>query len=53
MKRAGKKAKSRIVSFRIDEDDFALLDAAAPTKKGSCEMQRYGVEMQVGDPNAV
>jgi len=31
----------------------ALLDAAAPTKKGSCEMQRDGVEMQVGDPNAV
>jgi predicted transcriptional regulator len=24
-----KKRKSRIVSFRIDEDDFALLDALA------------------------
>ena len=34
MKRAGKKRKSRIVSFRIDEDDFARLDALA--KQTSC-----------------
>jgi hypothetical protein len=26
---------------------------AVPRKKGSCEMQREGVEMQIGDPNAV
>ena len=29
MNRAGKKRKSRIVSLRIDEDDFARLDALA------------------------
>jgi hypothetical protein len=29
VKRAGKKRKTRIVSFRIDEDDFARLDAFA------------------------
>ncbi|MEM7434509.1 MAG: ribbon-helix-helix protein, CopG family [Myxococcota bacterium] len=34
MNRAGKKRKSRIVSFRIDEDDFARLDALA--KQTSC-----------------
>ena len=34
MKHAGKKRKSRIVSFRIDEDDFAQLDAIA--KQTSC-----------------
>jgi hypothetical protein len=32
--RAGKKRKSRIVSLRIDEDDFALLDALA--RQTSC-----------------
>jgi len=26
---------------------------AVPTKKGSCEMQGDGLEMQIGDPNAV
>ncbi|MGB5372864.1 MAG: ribbon-helix-helix protein, CopG family [Polyangiales bacterium] len=34
MKHAAKKRKSRIVSFRIDEDDFARLDALA--KQTSC-----------------
>ncbi|MGB5812084.1 MAG: ribbon-helix-helix protein, CopG family [Polyangiales bacterium] len=34
MNRAGKKRKARIVSFRIDEDDFALLDALA--RQTSC-----------------
>ena len=34
MKRAGKKQKTRIVSLRIDEDDFARLDALA--KQTSC-----------------
>ena len=34
MKRAGKKRKARIVSFRIDEDDFRLLDALA--RQTSC-----------------
>jgi hypothetical protein len=32
--RAGKKRKARIVSFRIDEDDFTLLDALA--RQTSC-----------------
>jgi hypothetical protein len=34
MKRAGKKRKTRIVSLRIDEDDFARLEALA--KQTSC-----------------
>jgi len=34
VKHAGKKRKSRIVSLRIDEDDFARLDALA--KQTSC-----------------
>ena len=34
MKHAGKKRKSRIVSLRIDEDHFALLDALA--RQTSC-----------------
>jgi predicted transcriptional regulator len=34
LKQAGKKRKSRIVSLRIDEDDFARLDALA--KQTSC-----------------
>ena len=34
MKHAGKKRKSRIVSLRIDEDDFARLEALA--KQTSC-----------------
>jgi len=34
VKRAGKKRKSRIVSLRIDEDDFARLEALA--KQTSC-----------------
>ena len=34
MKHAGKKRKSRIVSFRIDEDDFARLEALA--RQTSC-----------------
>lgn len=34
MNRAGKKRKARIVSFRIDEDDFTRLDALA--KQTSC-----------------
>ena len=34
MKCAGKKRKSRIVSLRIDEDDFTLLDTLA--KQTSC-----------------
>ncbi len=34
MNRAGKKRKARIVSLRIDEDDFARLDALA--KQTSC-----------------
>ena len=34
MKHAGKKRKSRIVSLRIDEDEFALLDALA--RQTSC-----------------
>ena len=34
MNRAGKKRKTRIVSLRIDEDDFARLDALA--KQTSC-----------------
>ena len=34
MNRAGKKRKTRVVSLRIDEDDFARLDALA--KQTSC-----------------
>ena len=34
MKHASRKPKSRIVSFRIDEDDFTLLDALA--RQTSC-----------------
>jgi hypothetical protein len=34
LKQAGKKRKSRIVSLRIDEDDFTRLDALA--KQTSC-----------------
>ena len=34
MKHAGKKRKTRIVSLRIDEDDFTLLDALA--RQTSC-----------------
>jgi len=34
MNRAGKKRKSRIVSFRIDEDGFTLLDTLA--RQTSC-----------------
>ncbi|MGB8331503.1 MAG: hypothetical protein WCE62_15360 [Polyangiales bacterium] len=34
MKRAENKRKSRLVSFRIDEDDFTLLDALA--RQASC-----------------
>ena len=34
MNRLGKKRKARIVSFRIDEDDFARLEALA--KQTSC-----------------
>jgi len=34
VKHAGKKRKARIVSFRIDEDDFTLLDALA--RQTSC-----------------
>jgi len=34
LKQAGKKRKTRIVSLRIDEDDFARLDALA--KQTSC-----------------
>ena len=26
---------------------------AVPAKKGSCEIQRDGVELQIGNPNAV
>jgi hypothetical protein len=33
---AGKKQKSRIVPFRIDEDDFTLLDALARQTSCSC-----------------
>ena len=34
MKRAGKKRKSRIVSFRMDKDDFTLLESFA--RQTSC-----------------
>jgi hypothetical protein len=42
-------ATSARFDFYRDESE----NAAGRTKKGSCEIQRGGAEIQFGDPNAV
>jgi hypothetical protein len=39
------------VRFDFESDESG--NAAVRTKKGSCEIQRSGAEIQFGDPNAV